>query len=125
MTDLSDGQALNGVGPFVVLGDKHFHAAGLVAVAHPALVGSDRVEDLQRALAYSAARSDIEWYCRPIADGGKGPGAVLWRDSSAVATDDAAHVELALRYLSAVGLLCRHAGNPEWVRVLDLPEVVS
>lgn len=119
MTDLSDRPCRAGLDPFGVVVDKNFHAAGLAAAVHPALVGGDEVEGLQRALAYSAARSDIEVYCQWM----NRDDAGNWFATDDVVEDELEHVHVAVRYLSAVGLLRRHASNPEWVQVLPLVEV--
>jgi hypothetical protein len=71
---------------------------------------------LERALAYSAARSDIECYCQPPA--GTSPLALnCWYDPGTAAKDDRETVATALRYLELRGLIER---SPQgWVRVRD------
>lgn len=68
------------------------------------------LETLERHLAYSAARSDIECYCGFISD--------RWRDPSSAHADDRETVAKALRYLELRDLLERHS-NGVWVRVRD------
>lgn len=71
---------------------------------------------LERSLAYSAARSDIECYCQPPA--GTSPLALnCWYDPRSASAGDRECVAIAIRYLDARGLLERH---PEgWVRVRE------
>lgn len=78
------------------------------------LKAEDELAALERALAYSAARSDIECYCAAAdADfGGR------WYDTTQVLDDDDETVETALRYLELRGLIERHPSQP-WVRVRD------
>lgn len=68
------------------------------------------LETLERHLAYSAARSDIECYCGFISD--------RWRDPSSAHADDRETVAKALRYLELRGLIERHPTQP-WVRVRE------
>lgn len=75
------------------------------------LKAEDELAALERALAYSAARSDIECYCASDGDG--------WHDTTHVLDDDHETVETALRYLDLRGLLDRHPSQP-WVRVRDV-----
>lgn len=68
---------------------------------------------LERALAYSAARSDVECYCHP-----EGEWTDCWYDpSAAINEEDREAVATALRYLDLRGLLERHPQG--WVRVRD------
>ncbi len=81
----------------------------------------DEIDRLQRALAYSAARSDIECLCKRV---GK------WRDRwyahdekpkarKPLDEEDHETVATALRYLDLCGLIERHPSQP-WVRVRDI-----
>lgn len=67
---------------------------------------------LERALAYSAARSDVESYCATVS-GNLSP----WYDPAHVLDDDHETVATAIRYLDLHGLIER---SPQgWVRVRD------
>lgn len=86
----------------------------------------DEVANLERALAVSAARSDIECYCAPIVRQralGERPGRTRWwYDTAAIEAPDpdgSDHdaVATAVRYLSLLGLLDHHPDHPEWVGV--------
>ena len=68
---------------------------------------------LERALAYSAARSDVEVHCLP-----GGEFRDRWYDPASAHEDDRETVATALRYLELRGLLERHE-NGVWVRVRD------
>jgi len=73
---------------------------------------------LERALAYSAARSDIEMLCKGPACA---PGKPLEWDISTELTDrdDAMTLENAIQYLEYRGLLKRRIDNPNIVTILD------
>lgn len=77
--------------------------------------GMAELATIERALAYSAARSDIEVHCR-----GAGHWRDRWYDPSDVSTpaDDREFIATALRYLDLRGLLERHE-NGVWVRVRE------
>ncbi len=74
----------------------------------------DELARLERALAYSAARSDVECYCHP-----EGEWADGWHNpASAINEEDRETVATAIRYLDLRGLLERHE-NGVWVRVRE------
>lgn len=123
MTDLSDRPVVT-AGPlfahrFTIVGESPIGAGAMIAGAHRGLLGVDDISGMERALAYSAARSDIELYCRHK----RRDEAGNWFDTAEVDEDGAEHVNLAVKYLSAIKLLRRHPDNPEWVNVLPLPGV--
>lgn len=123
MTDLSDAARMQAMGPFVIVGGGSSPGmGGLLAGAKAGLLGPDNFAAMERALAYSAARSDIEIYCPRELEGGIGGGSGTWYDTAVDDEDEAEHVNLAVKYLSALKLLRRHPGSPEWVQVLALPE---
>jgi hypothetical protein len=65
---------------------------------------------LERALAYSAARSDIECCCTRAA-------ADRWYDPNSAGNEERESVDIAIRYLDLRGLIER---SPEgWVRVRE------
>jgi len=71
---------------------------------------ADELARLERALAYSAARSDIECHCnRADAD--------RWYDPIPAYVEDREFVATAIRYLELRGLLERHPQG--WVRVRE------
>lgn len=69
---------------------------------------------LERALAYSAARSDIECYCQPVSE--ERCGYERWYDTEAVRHGNDEFIATAVRYLDLRGLIERHE-NGVWVRV--------
>lgn len=74
----------------------------------------DELARLERALAYSAARSDVECCCHQEGEWTDG-----WYDpSSATLEEDREAVATAIRYLDLRGLIERHPTQP-WVRVRD------
>jgi len=72
------------------------------------------LDTLAHLLAYSAARSDIECYCHPVAD----PGDRWYGPDNVRQEGDRETVATALRYLELRGLIERHPTQP-WVRVRD------
>lgn len=81
-------------------------------------MANETFERLQRELAYSAARADIESFCLARS---AHPHQTLWFDTSL--SDEGCEMEVAraIRYLTAAGLLVRHSERPVLVRVKDLP----
>lgn len=80
---------------------------------------STDIAAIERSLAYSAARSDIEVYSLPM-----GPfigGAPYW-DTSKCLDEDRKAVDGAVAYLDARGLLDRDAQNPAIVSIRDESE---
>lgn len=76
------------------------------------------IEKLERELAYSAARSDIECCCVQELVSGKYAGK--WYLSTEVTfQDDADVVKNAIRYLDHRGLLKRHPDNQLLIRPLN------
>ena len=75
------------------------------------------IKQLERELAYSAARSDIESIC--IATAPNGMGATIWRDTRSLGWEDAEFVSSAITYLESRNLLRRHPEMVELVRVVD------
>lgn len=76
---------------------------------------------LERHIAYSAARSDIECMCGGQRDNGSDPG--WWYDTQALDCESSrSWVDDAVRYLELRGLLRRHPENNALVRPLDEPE---
>lgn len=74
--------------------------------------GMTELATIERALAYSAARSDIECHCMPIGDTVRDG----WHDPASAQEDDHELVATAIRYLDLRGLIERHP-NGAWVRV--------
>ena len=75
---------------------------------------------LERHIAYSAARSDIECMCDGERDGG--PDAGWWYDTEKLDCESSAPwVRDAVRYLELRGLLRRHSENNALVRPLNEP----
>lgn len=83
--------------------------------------------ELQKQIAYSTARSDIECelLCvahEPVSSG----GYISWFDTTPgphlTLAADGEHITQALRYLTLSKLLEAHPTRPGVVRVLDLPE---
>lgn len=68
---------------------------------------------LERSLAYSTARSDVEVHCLP-----GGAFRDRWYDPDSAAEEDRETVATAMRYLELRGLLERHPSQP-WVRVRE------
>lgn len=118
MTDLSDMPCREGMGPFLIVGDSAIGAGAMIAGAHRGLLGSEDIGDMERALAYSAARTDIEMYCKFRLRDETGN----WFDTTDIDPDDAEHVNLAVKYLSALKLLRRHPDHPEWIAIAELTE---
>ncbi len=84
--------------------------------------GMTELATIERALAYSAARSDIECHCKMA-----GRWRERWHDPNVAAgadtfgqidEEDRETVATAMRYLDLRGLLERHE-NGVWVRVRD------
>ncbi|TNE75513.1 MAG: hypothetical protein EP334_10195 [Gammaproteobacteria bacterium] len=100
---------------FVVVGDGPAKAA-LFSGKRDDLLGVSGFAKLERSLAYSAARSDIELYCQFQYSDVNGN----WFDAADVSEDEAEHVNQAVKYLSALGLLRRHPDQMEFVQVLAL-----
>lgn len=75
--------------------------------------GMTELATIERALAYSAARSDIEVNCLPGGDPRE-----RWYDPHSAPADDHEFVATALRYLDLRGLIERHE-NGVWVRVRE------
>lgn len=71
------------------------------------------LETLERRLAYTAARSDIECYCITVTGE---PGC--WYDTRLVLDDGRETVAIATRYLDLRGLIERHPSQP-WMRVRE------
>ena len=71
------------------------------------------LQDLERKLAYSAARSDVEVHCLWSGDA---PGR--WYDPESAHEDDRETVDTAIRYLTLRGAI-EHHENGVWVRVRD------
>lgn len=80
----------------------------------------EKFETLERELAYSAARADIELLCLS-AETDPETGA-RWYDTSSADAEDVADVQLACRYLEWRGRLVRRPDNPNIVRVLPCQE---
>ena len=85
-------------------------------MSNPAL--ANEIAQLERDLAYGAARADIECHCRSqIIDG------VEWYDLNRPMEDDDPHEEQwiarAARYLTLRNLLTKHPDQPGLVRPLD------
>lgn len=72
---------------------------------------------LERQVAYSAARSDIECYCAMEEHRGKHSGR--WYVTTEVDPCFREYVELAVLYLESRGLLLRHPKAKSLVRPLD------
>lgn len=76
------------------------------------------IGEIERDLAYSAARSDIECCCVQELVNGRHAGR--WYLSTEVTfSDDIEVVERAIRYLDYRGLLHRHPDNKLLIRPLD------
>lgn len=79
------------------------------------------LEALERKIAYSAARSDIETMCCVWRDEGANPG--WWYDTQVLDCESSRPwVDDAVRYLELRGLLLRSPNAPHVVRPLDEPE---
>jgi hypothetical protein len=74
---------------------------------------------LQKELAYSCARSDIESYCQVIKS-----ESVTWFDLTSAGDDDREFVLQALRYLELCGLIERHEIG-SLVAILPLPQDIE
>lgn len=74
-------------------------------------------QDLERRLAYSAARSDIELCCEAIMsdDGLKAE----WYRLDTAKPEDGACITDAIKYLDGRCLLIHHPDVPNWVNFLD------
>lgn len=80
------------------------------------------IQQLERELAYSAARSDIECHCAPEKPPGKyhsGKQGMWWDLGSIDDPYDRAWVARGVAYLEARKLLKRHTDNPALVQVLE------
>lgn len=76
---------------------------------------------LERKIAYSAARSDIETMCCVWRDEGANPG--WWYDTQVLDCQSSRPwVDDAVRYLELRGLLLRSPDAPHVVRPLDEPK---
>jgi len=79
------------------------------------------MEKLERELAYTMARIDIESYCKAERHSGRYHG--VWYDTAATYEDcpntDAEDIARAFRYLEYRNLLKHHPENPALVRILD------
>lgn len=75
------------------------------------------IQRLQLELAYSAARSDLEWYLREVSSV---CGDGRWYDTASPDPDMVEDVDRALWYLSAHNLLERHVDRPSFVRIRPL-----
>lgn len=75
-------------------------------------------QKLERELAYSAARSDIECHCSIEQHSGRYYGR--WHDISSADPSDAEWVAKAVRYLELIKRLKHHPENENLVRVRDL-----
>lgn len=77
------------------------------------------LDTLAHAIAYEAARADIECNCTQI---------VTWRGhayydtGSADAETREDWIDRAITYLDGRGLLLRHPSNHAWVTIKDAPE---
>lgn len=76
------------------------------------------LDSLAHAIAYEAARADIECHCTQVES-----GPPDWYDT---AIEDAEIREewlsRAITYLDGRGLLLRHPSNHAWVAIKDAPE---
>jgi len=72
---------------------------------------NERLADLERTLAYNAAKDDIELFC-PMTRSGDG---LIWRNPYPDDPDERGMVDRAIEYLDARGFLIRRGG---YVRIL-------
>lgn len=82
---------------------------------------SEKLEpnELEREIAYHAARSDIECYC--VRQRHSGPHIGIWYDITTPESDEEKDYTLkAVRYLFGRKLLKSHTENPNLVRPLDM-----
>jgi len=80
------------------------------------------LHQLEQALAYSSARSDIECYCNGSRH--SGPHIGVWYDITSPEPDEAKEmVNEAVRYLELRKLLKRHPENSDMVRPLDIEAI--
>jgi len=80
--------------------------------------GMFKQNELEREIAYHAARSDIECICAGHHE--NGPGSPVWYDlQSPDNDDDRGFISQAETYLGQRKLLTRHPDNHDWVRPLD------
>jgi len=80
------------------------------------------LHQLEQAIAYSSARSDIECYCQGSRH--SGPHIGVWYDITSPEPDEAKEmVGAAVRYLELRELLKRHPENPFLVRPMDIEAV--
>ncbi len=75
------------------------------------------IRKLERELAYSAARSDIECICTSRTISGRYYGR--WYQIHGLEGNDAEFVANAVLYLESRKLLKRHPSAPDLVQVLD------
>ncbi|HHS84310.1 MAG TPA: hypothetical protein ENK38_05195 [Gammaproteobacteria bacterium] len=75
------------------------------------------IKQLERELAYSAARSDIDFYCARSIQSGRYYGTWYFREAGH--REYQWYVDRAFAYLEARNLLRRHPEMVELVQVLD------
>lgn len=81
------------------------------------------LRELERQIAYSGARSDLECFCASKIANAK--PLLWWYDVSTAGPDEAEikAVEMSVRYLELRGLLLRNPENTNQVRPLDVEAV--
>lgn len=90
-----------------------------------------KASTIERAYAYSAARSDIECMCQP--EGESANPSTWWWDTSmasflniealtGASVDERETIQTAVNYLTTRNLLERHPENPDLVRILEPKE---
>jgi len=79
-----------------------------------------QVNELEREIAYQAARSDIGCYCKGHRE------SLIWYDIESPEADEGKEmVDTAVQYLEIRGLLMRHPTNSDLARPLDVEAVRS
>lgn len=75
------------------------------------------LDTLAHAIAYEAARSDIECNCTQVES-----GPPDWYDTASASAEFREDwIDRALTYLDGRGLLLRHPTNQGWVAIKDAP----
>lgn len=73
------------------------------------------IEKIRDALAYEAAKSDLECFCDPVLSEGK----VEWYDTKDVDPDFEEPIARAIVYLTSLNMILRNPDRPALVRVKD------
>jgi len=99
-------------------GDGTCNRCGMGGAKTVTVTFCEECRELEREIAYHAARSDIECICAGHYE--SGPGSPVWYDiQSPDNDDDMGFVTQAVTYLLQRGLLKRHQENPDLVKPLD------